>query len=255
LQPGQVSAQLGAWAGSIDGKFESMAMVRVAAPISGRLEPMVVLGIHRHSDGDIDLRDGVIGLGWTPLSTDTLTLRLQPGLNLPIGSVEEGFAFTPLSTASIDPFLQVDFVYGGTWLVGTTASARVPLYLGSDRSLQGPFTRMDVWGARRLGDVVPWVGLSLVGLGPSDPVGEPPAFTELSATLGTVVNVSPRWSLTGQLRVPVPEAASAGALRGPAGGLTVAAVTGRRREEEHEEGDGHDHGEHPEGDRTEEHDH
>lgn len=224
--------------------FESMAMVSVSAPVNARLTPRVVLGAHRHENGELDLRDGVVGLGWTVVAKDTFVLKVEPGLNLPIGSLEDdGLAFTPLSTTSVDPFVQVDVVYGATYLIGSTLSARFPVYAGSDGVRQGAFSRLDVWGARRFGDVVPWVGVSAVGLAASEPIGAPAAFAELAALGGAVFHLAPRWSVTAQTRLPVPEVATRQAVRGPAFGIGVSAVIGGRKEEEHHEGDGHDHGE------------
>lgn len=191
-----------------------------------RLAAVTWLGLQRRSDGAIDPRDAIVGVSWIAVSEPTLVVRVQPGLNLPTGGLGSQLYFTPLSTASVDPTLTADVVYGATWLVGVSAVSRISLYDGWDRRRQGAFVRADLRLARRLGVLVPWVGTSAVDQLPSDPEGSVPRFGELAATVGTVVNLADRWSLTGQLRVPLWRSSEAELQ--VSGGLSVRWVVGPR---------------------------
>lgn len=236
-----MALQAGTWIGSMPVGVEVQGMFGVEVPFSHRLGAVGWLGAQRQTDGSLDPRDAVVGLNWVAVSNDTLVVRLQPGLNLPTGGIGSGLYFTPLSTASVDPYLVGDVVVGGTWLGALSVVARAPLYDGWDRLRQGPFVRADLRGARRWGLAVPWVGLSAVRLFPSDPPRAAPDLSELAVTAGSVFNVAPRWSLTGQLRAPL--AVSEGAVRQVAGGLSVRWVVGKPSED-HEHGgeDAHDEG-------------
>lgn len=195
------------------------------------------------ADGPVALRDSVLGVSWVPLATDRGVVRVQPGINVPTGSIDADgdgqMYFTPLSTSSFDPYVVADAVVGTTWLAGGSVVARAPLYAGWDRRRQGVFGRVDARLSRRIRDAVPWVGLSAVRQFPSEPVGSVPEFSELAATVGLVVNAGPEWSVTGQLRGPL--WTSEGAERQLSAGLAVRRVL-RRREPEHSDDDGHDHG-------------
>lgn len=218
-------------------------MLGAEVPLVPRLAAIGWMGVQRHTDGNIDARDAVLGVAITPLARDTLVLRLQPGINIPTGGIGSQLYFTPLSTASVDPYLVTDLVYGSTWLAGLSTVGRASLYDGWDRRRQGLFGRLDLRGARRLGIAVPWLGLSLVGQGEASPVGSVPSFAELAATVGSVFNIDDRWSLTTQLRGPLWR--SSAAQMQFSGGLSVRFVVGKPagEEDEHEHfpGDGHEH--------------
>jgi hypothetical protein len=216
----------------MNGGVESQGMAGLELAFGHELGILAFAGVHRHADGSFDPRDAVAALTWTPVSRDTLLVRFLPGVNIPTGGVGNGIYTTPLSTASFDPFLTGDVVVGGTWLAGLTGVARVPLYAGWDQIRQGAFLRADLRGARRFGDVVPWLGLSGVRQLPSDPEGAVPSATELAATAGGVANLSARWSLTAQLRVSL--FVTDDLPRQTSGGLTVRAVVGHPS-------DAHDH--------------
>lgn len=236
---GRVALQAGTWLGTVGSGIETQGVLGAEVPFAPRWTATGWLGVQRHVGGQIDPRDAVLGASWTAVSRDDLVVRLQPGLNLPTGGIGSKLYFTPLSTASVDPYLVADATWGGTWLVGGLAVARASLYPGWDRIRQGAFGRLDLRGARRLGPAVPWIGLSAVRQLPSGPVGAVPDFGELAATAGLVANLDERWSLTAQLRAPLWR--STEAERQFAGGLSVRTVLGRTRDD-HDEDDGHDHG-------------
>lgn len=221
--------QLGSFAGLVGEGVEVSALLGAEIPVLPGLAAVTWLGAQRHSDGSLDPRDAVIGAAWTPLSTDTLVLRLQPGLNLPTGGLGSELYFTPLSTASVDPYLVADAVYGASWLLGATAVGRASLYDGWDRRRQGLFGRLDVRGARRIGVTVPWLGLSIVGQGQADPVGSVPSFAELALSVGSVFNLGDRWSLTSQIRGPLWRSEQAELQL--SGGLSARMVVGKASEE------------------------
>lgn len=230
------------WVGGMSTGVESQALLGAEVPLARRFGVTGWGGLQRHADGTIDPRDAVLTATWTPISTPEAVLRVQPGLNIPTGGIGAGLNFTPLSTASFDPFVMVDGVLGSTWLASTTLVGRFPLYEGWDLIRQGPFFRADLRGARRLGDVVPWLGLSGVRQLASDPRGAAPDFAEIAGTVGAVVNISPRWSLTGQARASI--AVTEGTERQVSGGLAARVVVGKVAHEpgdEHPPGDEHEH--------------
>lgn len=224
MEPGQVALQVGTWFGGLSTGLEAQAIAGIEVPVSHRVAGVVWAGAQRHPGGEIDPRDATVAAMWLPVLRDDLVVRVQPGVSIPTGGLGSQLYFTPLSTASVDPWLSADMVVGAAWLAGVSTVVRVPVYDGWDRIRQGPFLRADVRGSRRLGDVVPFVGASLVRQAPSSPVGAAPDFAEVAGTLGTVANLSERWSLTGQLRVPA--WVSDGAVRQLSGGVSVRAVIG-----------------------------
>ncbi|MBX2797379.1 MAG: hypothetical protein KTR31_06925 [Myxococcales bacterium] len=232
MEPGQVAVQTGVWVGSMATGIESQALVGVEVPWSHRASAVAWVGVQRHSDGSFDPRDATVAAMWIPVSEPNLMVRVQPGLSIPTGGIGGGLAFTPLSTASVDPWMAADVVAGSTWLASLGGIVRVPVYQGWDRIRQGPFLRVDLRGARRVGVTVPFLGLSGVRQMPSAPEGAAPDFGEVATTAGAVVNLAERWSLTAQLRVPL--VVTEGVLRRPSGGLAVRAVVGSAPE-------GHEH--------------
>jgi hypothetical protein len=221
-----VAAQIATWVGTVGAGVEVGTVLGAEVALAERWSGVAWVGAQRHPDGSVDPRDAILGASFVAVDRPDLVVRLQPGLNVPTGGIGSQLYFTPLSTASVDPYLVADAVYGSAWLVGLSTVARVPLVDGWDRLRQGPFLRADLRGARRLGAFVPWVGASGVRQLPSDPAGAVPDFSELAATAGTVANLSDRWSLTAQLRFPL--WAPAPVERQVAGGLSVRWVIGRR---------------------------
>jgi len=236
--PGRVAIQAVGWLAGMPTGVEAQALLGAEVPLTRRVGVTGWGGLQRHADGSFDPRDAVVAAAWTPVSTPEAVLRIHPGLNIPTGGIGQGLNFTPLSTASFDPFLMVDGVLGRTWLGSTTLIARLPLYKGWDLVRQGPFFRADLRGARRIGDVVPWLGLSGVRQLASDPRGASPDFAEIAATAGAVANLSPRWSLTGQARVSL--AVTEGTVRQVSGGLAARFVVGKAAHD-HEHEPGHEH--------------
>ena len=216
--------QLGTWFGGLATGLEAQALVGVEVPVSHRVAGVVWAGAQRHPDGQLDARDATVAVMWLPVLRDDVVVRVQPGLSIPTGGLGSQLYFTPLSTASVDPWVSADLVVGAAWLGSASVVARVPVYDGWDRIRQGPFLRADLRGARRLGVAVPFVGASVVRQAPSAPAGAAPDFAEVAGTLGSVVNLSERWSMTGQLRVPA--WVSAGGVRQVSGGVSVRAVIG-----------------------------
>ena len=228
---GQVALQAGTWVGTVGSGAEAQGVLGVEVPFADRFAAIGWAGVQRRVNGDLDPRDAVVGVSWRAVARDDLVVRLQPGLNLPTGGIGSGLYFTPLSTASVDPYLVADATYGSQWLVGGLLVGRASLYPGFDRIRQGAFTRVDLRGARRLGVAIPWIGASAVRQFPSAPAGAVPDFGELAAAAGVVFNVADRWSVAGQVRAPV--WASANAERQIAGGLSVRTVIGKRAGDDH----------------------
>lgn len=209
--------------------IESSAIFGAEVPLSHRVGVTAIGGVQRHADGTLDPRDGSVGVTWVPISRPEAVLKVATGLNIPTGGIGSGLFITPLSTASFDPLVMADAVVGATWLGSATVVARVPLYDGWDQIRQGAFLRLDTRGARRIGDVVPWLGLSGVRQLASDPRGAAPDFAEIAGTGGAVANLSPRWSLTGQVRASL--LVTDGVQRQLSGGLAVRVVAGAHEHE------------------------
>jgi hypothetical protein len=203
MEPGQVALQLTSMSASMPGGLETHGYAGVEVPWSHRAGAAAYSGVARHSDGSIDMRDSSVGVDWVPVSESTFTWRIQPGLSIPTGGLGTGFSFTSLSTSSFDPRLRTDVVAGGTWLVSLKLLAHVPVYQGWDLRRQGALFRADLKGLRRIGDFVPWLGLSSVRRLPSDPVGAAPDLTDLAASIGTVYTPHARWAIVAQCRYPV----------------------------------------------------
>lgn len=227
---GQASLLLGTWFGVMPRGVESQLFLGTEVPVRKQLAAFAYSGLHRHSDGDLDLRDANVGLSWLPVWTPTAMVRIRPGLSVPIGGLSSSFLFTPLSTSSLDPWLGADWLVGGTWVVGGSAIARVPLYEGWDRIKQGPFLRLDGRVSRRSGSFVPWLGLSAVQQAASQPRGASPDFAELAVTAGSVIAIRERWSTTVQARIPL--MVSLGASRIFSGGVAFRYVVGKREDKE-----------------------
>lgn len=142
-------------------------------------------------------RDSVLSAKARVIDRPDLVLRVAPGVSFPTGSAGRSFAFTPLSTGSVDPWLSADLVWGGAWLLAASAQGRVSLYEGLDGTRQGPYGTATLKGARRLGriDAVPWLGVAASG--------SPGLYSELAGAGGLVWAPSERWALTVDARVPV----------------------------------------------------
>jgi len=224
MEPGQVAVQAGAWMGGHPGGVESQGLIGVEVPVSHKVAAVGWVGAQRHGDGTIDPRDATIGALWLPVVTDEWTVRLQPGLSIPTGGIGSGLSFRPLSTASVDPWLSADIVAGRAWVAGLSLVGRAPLYAGWDDVRQGPFLRVDLRGARRLGKVVVFAGPSAVRQAPGSPALSTAKFTELAATAGGVFHIAERWSMTAQMRVPA--WVTSGGIRQVSGGLGARWVVG-----------------------------
>ena len=199
----QGAIQLGLWTGVGRGLAVGMLSLSGEYALSPRVALDAGFGLQRRSDGSLDPRDATMSVTWRALNTDTLVLNVRPGLSIPTGGLGTGFAFTPLSTASVDPRLRVDAAIGSTWLFLPSFTTRVPVYKGWDDRLQGPFLRGDLRGARRFSDVVPWVGLSLSHqMEGSHPLFTPP-MTELAGTVGAFWAIAERWGVSAQGRAPL----------------------------------------------------
>lgn len=179
---------------------EGMAGLRGELSVGNGLGVVVAGGAQRWSDGDIDLRDGLLAMSWAALASDKLIVRVQPGVGVPLGAVGSPLAFQSLSTGSFDPWVTGSVVYGGAWLGLASVEARVPLYAGFDGVRQGWFGRSDLALARRFSKVVATVGGSAVTRTEGeDPAG---AFGELAVTAGAVWAPVDRWSFSLNGRVP-----------------------------------------------------
>lgn len=178
-----------------------MLALRAEVPVSQTVAPAMLAAFHRRRDGKVVFRDIIANAGVRVLQDDTLTVVVRPGLRLPTGGLAEGLSFTPLSTASIDPWLSVDAIAGSTWMLIGGLQGQAPLYRGWDDRRQGAYGRADLRGARRIGAGVIWAGGSLVGR-LEDDLGTG-SFTEGAAIGGAVWAVHQRWSISGQARVPI----------------------------------------------------
>ncbi len=198
----------------------------------------------RTMDGEVVPRDTSIGTLWQPLDGPKGALRTRAGLTIPTGSAVSTFGYTPLSSSSVDPWVQVGGHYGGTWLVAADVEVRKPLYKGSDEVLQGTFSRLDTKAARRLPRAVAWAGLSGVNVAPTD-IGWG-LLRELSAVAGAVWTPIESLGLSGNLRVPL-----SGTPTAPydvAVGLSVTWVTGGKDADEGDDHHGEEEGDHQEDD-------
>ena len=253
MRPGQVAPFFATWVGVPESGVEVQGITGLEVPLSSTISMNIVSGIQRHTDGRLDPRDGLITARFLAIAKDDMTLRIEPGLSIPTGRIGSELQFTPLSTASVDPWISGDFLYGGKVLGGLSARSRVPLYQGWDRRTQGAFVRVDLRSALRLGAVVPSVGISGVRQAPANPVDSVADFTELAGV--AAVNYAPhkRWSLTAQARIPA--WVSEDAIQVFAGGVSVRTVLFNAAdmddkdededededEDDHHEGDGHAH--------------
>jgi len=210
----------------------------LTAPLSDALHLTARAGMFRAADNAITARDGQLGAAWFAVAKPAFTLKVRPGVSVPLGGVAAGMEFTMLSSGSFDPVVGVDVMVGGAWLFVTTLEGRVALYPGFDDVLQGPYGRLDLKGARRVGDAVIFAGISGVGQQRYDNgLG---AFAEVSPVAGTVISVSERWSLTAQARVPIWTDTTPGPYF-VAGGLGVTTVVGKVAENHVHGGEDDDH--------------
>lgn len=176
--------------------------LRVEAPVSKVVAPAIVGSIQRRPDGKIVFRDVVASTGIRVVDNGKQTLILRPGLRLPTGGIAEGLVFSPLSTASVDPWLAVDLVVGADWLFVSTLQGQAPLYAGWDERRQGAYGRLDFQVARRVGGAgIVRAGVSSIGR-VKDDRGQG-QFYEIAAVAGTTWEAHQRVSIGGSLRVPV----------------------------------------------------
>lgn len=181
-----------------------------------------MLGVQRRTDGTLEARDALVTWRGTLFNSDTFVWRLEPGVTLPTGGLGSQLRFTPLSSASVDPFLSTDVVVGGQMMGVITARARVPIYDGWDLRRQGAFLRSDLRAAYRAGDLVPAAGVSLVRVLPSAPVGAVPDHAEVAVLLSAVWAFHSRWSLASQVRIPA--WVIEGAPLVPSGGIALRGI-------------------------------
>ena len=194
---------MGLWAGAAEAGVLAMGSVLGEYSVSEAISLGAGIGLQRRFDGSLDLRDGSFDVTWRAVRTATAVVNVRPGITIPTGGLGDGFAFTPLSTASIDPRLSVDAALGAAWLVLPSATTRLPFYRGWDGRLQGPFVRADLRGARRLGDITPWVGVSAAHQAEGSHPRFTPSFSELATTAGAFWAIDNKWGLAAQTRIPL----------------------------------------------------
>lgn len=180
--------------------FEHLVGLRVETPIDGAVGVAMTLPM-QVSERGIGWRDALVTTPIRLVDEPDTVVRVHPGLSLPLGSVQEGAAFRPLSTGSVDPWLGSDVMVGGAWLGMGSVQARTPVYVGSDERLQGLFVRADGRVARRLGASVVWAGVSYARVGADDRGSG--SFEEVAAIAGAVVAAGDAWSVSGVTRVPL----------------------------------------------------
>ena len=188
--------------GVLSSGVESQVFLGADVPLTQTVDVSTLVGLQRHFDGRIDARDALLLARWTVVSTPTAWLRISPGVSIPTGGLGSRLLFTPMSSASVDPWIGVDSTVGSNWILGTSALARVPVYDGWDRIRQGPFVRADLRGARRLGDHVVWVGVGYVNQAQADRTDAAPSFAAVSGFTGAVFALGERTSLIPQVRIP-----------------------------------------------------
>ncbi len=196
MEPGQYVVRTGGLvAGDDQGRSEQLAL-GFEAPWSDRWSVTLTTAAYRRAPA-LYTRDTVISAQARVIDKPNLALRVAPGISLPSGSANQGFAFTPLSTGSADPWLSADVVWGAAWLLAASAQGRVSLYDGLDGTRQRPYGTVTLKGARRLGrvDGVPWIGAA--------GSAAPGQFAEVAAVGGFVWAPNERWALSADARVPI----------------------------------------------------
>ena len=194
--------ELGTFTTVLDDGAEVLASLTGLIPVAERVGIRPILAGHRRPTGDLLARDALLLVPVRLVETPTSRVTISPGLNVPIGSIGAGTRFTPLSSGSVDPWLSVDAIAGGSWLGSASLAVRTPLYAGVDGVTQGAFVRGSVRGARRIGTGgAAWVGVSPV-VGLADTAGRG-GFAEVAATAGGTIPLSTTWALTPRLRVPM----------------------------------------------------
>jgi len=203
MRPGQLAAYTATWVGALPNGIESQFMAGGDLALNTFSTLNLMVGVQYHHGGRIDPRDALLTWRGSVIRTDTLTWRLEPGVTIPTGGLGSELRFTPLSSASVDPYLSTDLIVGGQLLGVFTARARVPVYDGWDLRRQGAFLRGDARGAYRIGDVIPGAGVSAVRVLPSDPVGSVPDHAEFAALASIIWSIHDRWSVAAQTRIPL----------------------------------------------------
>lgn len=206
----------------------TMAAGRVEVPLSAAWAVSAVAGGMRTGPGDIALRDATVGGTWNAVNRADVVLQVSPALMVPLGTVPGNLgSLAPLSTRTFDPLLGLELVAGSGWLFASKLEARVPLYEGDDDVRQGPSTAFHALAARRLGGslVLSAGGVGFWRMQGSDDAGQ---ILDLAVTGMAVYHLADRWSLSGNLRVPlygVPDPPYAVAV-----GLGATRVFGERRD-------------------------
>lgn len=180
--------------------FEHLVGLRVETPIDDAVGVAMTLPMQVSHRG-IGWRDALVTVPVRLVDAPDKVIRVHPGVSLPLGSVQEGAAFRPLSTGSVDPWIGSDVMVGGAWLGMGSVQVRAPVYTGSDGRLQGLFVRADARAARRLGASVLWAGVSYARVGADDKGAG--SFEEVAGVAGAVVAAGDAWSVSGVTRVPL----------------------------------------------------
>ncbi len=209
-----------------------VGMARLDLAIRPRVAGAFVAAGQRWHDGTWAVRDGYLLATIHVIDEPDRVLRVRPGLTLPIGAVSSGLSVSPLTTGSFDPWFQAEALIGGTWLGGGTLTLRAPVSRGSDGVRQGGRARLDLKGARRAARGVGWAGLTTVAQGG----GELSADTSLEVSVagGWVHEVSDRWIVAGDLRVPLWSQGLGGTGYAVLGGVTFARASSPAEEPDEE---------------------
>jgi len=180
--------------------WEHLVGVRMETPVHRSVGVALTLPF-QIGDRGFGLRDALVTAPVRLVDDPEMVVRVHPGLSVPLGSVQEGAAFRPLSTGSVDPWVGTDVVAGGQWLGMGSVQARAPLYDGSDERRQGLFVRADARTALRLGASVVWAGASFAHVGEDDQGNG--SFQEVAGIAGAMVAAGDSWSVSGMARVPL----------------------------------------------------
>lgn len=180
--------------------WEHLVGVRVETPVHSSAGVALTLPV-QIGDRGFGWRDALLTAPIRLVDDPEMVVRVHPGLSLPLGSVQEGAAFRPLSTGSVDPWLGSDVVAGGKWMGMGSVQVKAPVYEGSDDRLQGLFVRADARTALRVGASVVWAGASFARVGADDQGNG--SFQEVAGIAGAMVAAGDTWSVSGMARVPL----------------------------------------------------
>ncbi len=227
----------------ISGGLVGMGSGRFEIAINSRISASLTASGQRWTNGSYALRDGFLDASFDVINEPSRVLRVKPGLTLPLGTVTSDTSFSPMTTGSFDPWLQLEGLVGGTWIGGLNLTLRAPVYRGTDGVRQGTRLRIDAKGARRTARGVGWAGVTSTAQTGGEVYDS--ASIEVEVAGGWFFDISDRWGLGLDVRIPVYQRTAYRMEYIVAGGLSVTRVNrGMKPAEEIQDppGDADDHG-------------